>query len=63
MEINLLTIGEVANTLRMHPNTIRRYVKNKQIIATKIGKSWLVTKEGVENFIKKCQSVDINKVV
>jgi len=43
MEITLHTTDEVATVLRVLPQTIRQYIRDKKVKATKIGKEWRVS--------------------
>ncbi len=44
----MLTVEEVATTLRVTPQTIWRYLKSGKLAGTKIGKRYLITPEAVE---------------
>lgn len=43
MEQKFYTPDEIADLLQMHPKTIRRYIREGKIKATKIGKGWRVS--------------------
>ena len=51
--MDFMTVKEVAAKLRMHPNTVSRYIRNKKIKAVKIGKAWLISPEQVNDFVNK----------
>lgn len=55
MEIEMLNINEAATVLRVHPETLRRFIREGKINAYKIGRRKLISKEGMEKFIKKCK--------
>ena len=42
---NFMTIGEGANFLRIHPDTLRRWTKEGRLKGYKVGKRWLYTEE------------------
>jgi excisionase family DNA binding protein len=42
MEKNFYTVEEVADMLSMHPKTIRRYIREGRLAATRIGKSYVI---------------------
>jgi len=44
------TVREMAEILGLHEKTVQRYIREGQIKAQKIGKSWRVTKEDLEDF-------------
>lgn len=56
MEIEMLTIDEVSAVLRVHPETLRRFIREGKINAYKIGRRKLISKEEMEKFIKKCKT-------
>jgi excisionase family DNA binding protein len=49
--VNLFTVDQLAQMLDMHPRTIRRYIREKKLKATKIGGEWRIRKEDVELFM------------
>lgn len=48
---DLLTVDQLAQMLDMHPRTIRRYIREEQLKATKVGGEWRIKKEDAEMFI------------
>lgn len=48
---DLLKVDQVAQMLDMHPRTIRRYIRDNQLKASKIGGEWRIRKEDVEMFM------------
>lgn len=56
MEMNFLTVKEVAKQLRLHPETVRRFIREKKLRAYKIGKSNLLKPDDVKLFFaSKCR--------
>lgn len=55
MEIEMLNIDEAAAVLRVHPETLRRFIREGKISACKIGRRKLISKNEMEKFIKKCK--------
>lgn len=55
MEIEMFNIHETAAVLRVHPETLRRFIREGKINAYKIGRRKLISKEEMEKFIKKCK--------
>ena len=55
-----LTLAEVSELLRVHPNTLRNWDINGVLIATRIGvkKIRRYKKTDIENFIKKTNEED-----
>jgi len=50
-EIELLRVNDIAKSLKAHPGTILRYIREKKILARKIGRSYFVSKENFKKFI------------
>jgi len=46
-----MTIDEVAEAVRRHPNTVRRWVKSGWLPAVKIGSIWYIRRSDFEQFI------------
>ncbi len=53
---SFLLVEEIVKQLRVQPLTIYRYIKNKKLIAYKLGKEYRVKKEDFENFLSKCKT-------
>src|SRR6266480_3949077 len=54
----LLSVKQVAFILKVHPLTIRRYIKEKKLNAVKIGGNIRIPELDLENFQKEVTSVD-----
>ena len=52
----MLNIDEAATVLRVHPETLRRFIREGRICAYKIGRRKLISKNEMEKFIKKCKT-------
>jgi excisionase family DNA binding protein len=50
--MELLTVQETAQLLRVAPLTIRRYIQEGRLPGVKVGKAVRVRKEAVERFLK-----------
>lgn len=50
-EMQTLTVKDVAKILNKDDTTILRYIKNRLIKATKIGKDWIITQQSLLNYI------------
>ncbi len=46
----MLTVGEVADYLRVHPSTIFRLLKRKELPAFKVGGDWRFNMEEIERW-------------
>lgn len=47
----LINVEQLARMLNMHPRTIRRYIREGQLKATKVGGEWRIRREEAEAFI------------
>ena len=54
----IMTIGEVADYLKVTERTIYRLAGAKQIPAFKVGGSWRFSKAGIDGWIKRKSSDD-----
>ncbi|NLD23368.1 MAG: helix-turn-helix domain-containing protein [Bacteroidales bacterium] len=53
----LYTVKEVSEMLGVSPLTLGRWLRNKELIGTKIGKQWRVTDSDLQAFIDKNRQV------
>jgi excisionase family DNA binding protein len=47
---SILTIEDVAEYLRVHPSTIYRLLKKKQLPAFKVGREWRFNREEIDRW-------------
>ncbi len=47
---SLLTLENVAEYLRVHPSTIYRLLKKKQLPAFKVGRDWRFNRESIDRW-------------
>jgi len=50
-----LTVAEVADRLKVHPNTVRRWIKEKRLMAKMIGGTktgWRISQREVDRFME-----------
>lgn len=45
------TIKDVADKLKLHPNTVRKLIRTKKLKAVKIGRAWSISEEEVQRLI------------
>ena len=50
--MELLTVQETAQTLKVNPITVRRYIADGRLAAVKVGRGVRVRKESVEQFVE-----------
>ena len=49
--MSLMTVQEVAETLRVSPMTVRRYIQSGKLAAVRVGRGVRVEQEAVEQFV------------
>jgi len=49
----VLTLGEVAEYLHVHPSTVYRLLKDHTIPAFKVGSDWRFSQESIARWIKE----------
>ncbi|HZE86871.1 MAG TPA: helix-turn-helix domain-containing protein [Methylomirabilota bacterium] len=58
---NLLSVKQVAFILKVHPLTIRRYIKEKKLKAVKLGGNIRIMENELENFHKEVDNPTVEK--
>ena len=58
IEGDLLTVGEVAETMRVSNMTVYRLIKGGQLAAIRVGKSYRIRERDVDRFLSE-QSVKV----
>jgi len=58
LERDLVTVSEVAETMRVSNMTVYRLIKSGQLAAIRVGKSYRIREDDVERFLSE-QSVKI----
>jgi len=56
-----LTVAEVADLLRVHPETIRTYLKSGKIKGLKLEREWRISDSALSTFLKKGEQVSPKK--
>jgi len=51
--VTVLTLKEVAERLKLHPNTLRRYAKEGKLPAMKFGRVWRIEEKDLVKFISE----------
>jgi excisionase family DNA binding protein len=52
----VMTLEEVAEYLRVHPSTIYRLLKKKQLPAFKVGSDWRFNLESIDNWRSQAEA-------
>ena len=55
--VNVMTLEEVANYLRVHPSTIYRLVKRGKLPAFKVGSDWRFNLESIDHWRSQAESL------
>lgn len=51
--MTLLTVKEVAKELKLHPVTVRRYIREGKIVASLFGRVWRVQEQALDEFLER----------
>jgi excisionase family DNA binding protein len=54
----VLTLEDVAQFLHVHPSTIYRMLKSRQIPAFKVGSDWRFNQESIERWMKEKEMLE-----
>lgn len=60
-ENQVFTPDEVAEILKIHPQTIRKWINEGKIRGFKVGAHWRVTGQQITDFIKRNESIETYK--
>jgi excisionase family DNA binding protein len=52
---NVLTVAELADYLKVHPTTIYRLLKRRQVPAFKVGSDWRFNREHIDEWRKSIE--------
>ena len=62
MADELLTIDEVAAELKLHPDTIRRYIRQNKLRSTRVGGTAIrIRRSELERFLREGEADDENR--
>ncbi|MBQ9725090.1 MAG: helix-turn-helix domain-containing protein [Neisseriaceae bacterium] len=56
------TVQEAAEICHCHHSTILEYIHSGSLLACKIGRSWVITEENLDNFIKTRHNLTVQAV-
>lgn len=48
----LLRVGQVAEVLQVHPQTVYGLIRNGKIRAAKVGRAWRIKPEAIDDYLK-----------
>lgn len=51
-ELKVYTVDDVAQSLDMHIETVREYIKRGELKASKVGRKYIITLDNYKDFIK-----------
>ena len=57
-----LTVSKVAKRLKLHPETIARYIRQGELPALKFGRVWRMERKEVDKFTKETKQKTIDYV-
>jgi excisionase family DNA binding protein len=58
----ILTLEDVAEFLHVHPSTIYRLLKKRQIPAFKVGSDWRFNQDSIERWVKEQERAEEHKL-
>ena len=58
---NVLTLEEVADYLRVHPSTVYRLLKKREIPAFKVGCDWRFNLESIDHWRSKAEQGEVTE--
>lgn len=50
--MGLIKVSEAADYLKVHPEVIRRWLREKKIPGYKVGKEWRIAREDIDALLK-----------
>lgn len=50
-ELKVYTVNDVAQSLDMHIDTVREYIKRGELKASKVGRKYIITLDNYKDFI------------
>ncbi|MCX7045430.1 MAG: helix-turn-helix domain-containing protein [Candidatus Sumerlaeota bacterium] len=53
-QVDLITVQELADILRVNPRTVLRFVDQKEIPAIRVGRQWRFRREWVTQWLDHC---------
>lgn len=53
MSEKMLTVEEVAEELRVHPETVRQWIRDEELIAFDIGKEYRIQRTDLDAFLSQ----------
>ncbi len=60
MEDRWLTVDDICKYLSITKDTVYKWIEQKGMPASKIGRKWLFRKEDIDNWVKSKSSADEN---
>ncbi len=56
MSTDIFTVSQTAQYLQVCDKTVRRLISKNELVASKIGNSWRIQKQDIDNYLKKNQN-------
>lgn len=53
MSTDIFTVSQTAQYLQVCDKTVRRLISKNELVASKIGNSWRIQKQDIDNYLKK----------
>lgn len=59
MNTEWLTVEDISNELSVHPDTVRGWIRDRKLRATKLGREYRIKREDLSKFIEE-RTTDVN---
>ncbi len=56
MSDTILTISQTAAYLKVCDKTVRRLISKKELVASKVGNSWRIQKDDIDQYLNKTKN-------
>ncbi len=53
-----MSVEEAAEYLKLHPDTVRLYIRQKQLPAYKVGRGYLIKRSDIDKFLERRKTVE-----
>lgn len=53
MSTDIFTVSQTAQYLQVCDKTVRRLISKNELVASKIGNSWRIQKQDIDNYLKE----------
>jgi len=62
MENTYYSVEELSEILKLHPKTVRRFIREGKITGRKIGRSWMVHEEELKRYMRDAVDASLKRL-